>query len=419
MHIAHLLRKYNPAEWGGTETVIRQLCDGLRREDVESTVYCPAIPPSTVRDPLAEAGCDLRRFKAVLPVWGISPEQKKQMIAVGGNLLSFDLPRMLWADRTISVIHSHTLGRIGGIGLTLARRKGVPLVLTIHGGVYDLPEALRRSFDAGVPGGVEWGKPFGMLFRARRVLQEADAILTCNRREAELVRQRHPDRRVIVQPHGVPAAVYAADHRAAAQEAFPSVRGRTVLLALGRIDAVKNQGWLVEQLAAVLPRHPTALLVLAGACTDEAYGETLRRRVAQLGLERHVLITGKLPPADPRLIGLLQTARAVVLPSVSETFGLVILEAWAAGTPVVSSRTSGASALIESGRNGWLFDLEEPAGFHAGIDVALAPTEGRARAVAAGRERVVAEYDTQVIASGVRRLYEQLVEEKHALRHSA
>ncbi len=419
MHIAHLLRKYNPAEWGGTETVIRQLCDGLRREGVESTVYCPAIPPTHIRDPLVEAGCTLQRFNACVPIWGISAEQKRQMIAVGGNLMSFDLVRLLWAARNLSLIHTHTLGRIGGIGLTMARRKGVPLVVTIHGGVYDLPESLRKSFDSPQTGGVEWGKPFGLLFRSRRVLAEADAILTCNRREAELVRERHPDRRVIVHPHGVPAKVYGVDHRAAALEAFPRIRGRDVVLSLGRIDAVKNQSWVVEQMPELLRRHPNAMLVLAGACTDEVYGEALQRRITALGLEPHILITGKLPPADPRLIGLLQVARVAMLQSVSETFGLVILEAWAAGTAAISSRTSGASALVEHGRNGWLFDLDRPASFHEAVDLVLTNESLRQQSIVLGRQRVVNEYDTQVLASRVRHLYANLVEEKNALRHSA
>src|SRR5262245_28538335 len=158
MHIAHLLRKYDPAEWGGTETVIHQLFDGLRRQGVESVVYCPAIPPTALRDPLADAGCTIERFRACVPILGITPEQRRQMVAVGGNLLSFDLLRTLWAERRFDVIHSHTLGRIGGVGLTVARRKKLPFVLTIHGGVYDLPETMRRSFNTPIANGWEWGK---------------------------------------------------------------------------------------------------------------------------------------------------------------------------------------------------------------------------------------------------------------------
>ncbi len=419
MRIAHLLRKYNPAEWGGTETVIHQLFTGLRRRAVGSVVYCPSIPENrAVPDPLMEAGCTVRRFNAWVPVWGVTAEQKRQMVAVGGNLMSFDLIRALWREPGLSVIHTHALGRVGGIGLTLARRRKIPFVVTVHGGVYDLPDGVRQSLHAPA-GGVEWGKPFGLLLRSRRVLTDADAILTCNRREAALLRQRHPDRRVIVQPHGVPAARYEPDRREEARAAFPAIAGRAVLLAVGRIDPVKNQGWLVEQLPELSQRHPNVLLVLAGACTDEAYGERLRARIEHLGLGGQVVLTGKLPPADPRLIGLLQEARVAVLPSLSETFGLVILEAWAAGTPVVSSRTSGASGLIEHEKNGWLFDLERPRGFHAAIDRLLSNEDSRRRAAAAGHATVVADYDADVIAGRMQQLYEILREEKHAVYHSA
>lgn len=426
MRIAHLLRKYNPAEWGGTETVIEHLFDGLRRQGVESVVYCPRLAASgtnganghPVRDPLAEAGCQVTRFRACVPIWGISGEQRRQMVAVGGNLLSFELLRVLWASRGYSVIHTHTLGRIGGIGLTVARRKKIPFVLTIHGGVYDLPASMQRSFQSPQTGGVEWGKPIGLLLRSRHVLTEADAIVTCNPREAELVRERHPGRRVVVQPHGVRAEIYEADHRAAAHAAFPQLAGRDVLLSLGRVDPVKNQGWLIDQMPALIQRHPKVLLVLAGACTNEAYGIALDKRIAELGLSSHVVLTGRLPPADPRLVGLVQVSRVALLPSLSETFGLVILEAWAAGTPAVSSRTSGGSALIEQGRTGWLFDLDRPEGFHSAIATVLGNAARTLEMVSTARARV-SEYDTRALAARMKDLYEQLSTEKNAPCHPA
>ncbi len=427
MRIAHLLRKYNPAEWGGTETVIHQLFEGMRPHGAESIVFCPRLGVNgrngtnghTVRDPLADAGCHVRRFNACVPIWGISSEQRRQMIAVGGNLMSFDLLRSLWTTPRLSVIHSHALGRVGGIGLTVARWRKIPFVLTVHGGVYDLPAELKKNFDAQSAQGVEWGKAFGLILRARRVLQEADAIVTCNRREAELIQQHHPDRRVVVQPHGVRARNYAPDHRAAAHGAFPQIKHHDVLLSVGRIDPVKNQGWLVEQLPAIIRRHPRALLVLAGACTDEPYGAALEKRIDELGLRPFVLLPGKLPPSDPRLIGLMQLARVALLPSLSETFGLVILEAWAAGTPTISSRTSGASALIEHGKNGWLYDLGRPEDFHAAIDLVLTNATLRQQFAAAGHARVVDDYDVDVLAKRMSGLYAELTEERHAHCHSA
>ena len=420
MRVVHLLRKYNPSEWGGTETAIRQLCAGMRFHGVDSVVYCPRTGANGHgADPLAEAGCVVKRFNSCVPVWGLPPEKRRQMIAVGGNLMSFDLPASLWRDREISLVHSHALGRLGGIGLTVARMKKIPFVVTVHGGVYDLPEDMRRAFNEPEVGGVEWGKLFGLILRARRVLSEADAIVTCNPREAELIRERHPDRHVMVQPHGVPALLYMRDQRAAARAEFPWLADRPVLLSVGRIDPVKNQAWLVEQMPALLQRYPRALLVLAGPCTDEAYGEALNRQIERLGLGDAVRLTGKLPPGDPRLIGLMQESRAVLLPSISETFGLVILEAWAAGTAVISSRTSGARALIDPGKNGWLFDLARPEEFQAAVTELLEKPEQRARAITAGRDRVVADYDATVLSARMKQLYEHLIEEKHALRHSA
>ncbi len=420
MHIVHLLRKYNPSEWGGTESVIRDLCDGLRHHGLGSVVYCPRLETNDhSEDPLVEAGCVVKRFKTCVPIWGIPSERRRQMIAVGGNLMSFDLFGSLWRDREISVVHTHALGRVGGIGLTIARRKKIPFVVTIHGGVYDLPPAMLHDFNNQKNGGWEWGKVFGLILRARRVLLEADAIVTCNPREAELIRAKHPDRHVMVQPHGVPAGLYHQDRRAAARAAFPWLAGRTVFLAVGRIDPVKNQMWLVEQMPKMLRRYPSALLILAGPCTNEAYGARLNRKVVQLGLGNSVRLTGKLPPGDPKLIGLMQEAQAVVLPSISETFGLVIIEAWAAGTAVISSRTSGANSLIEHGGNGWLFDLDTPEAFHAAVDQLLGSPERRSRSITAGTKRVVAEYDSTVLSARMKRLYENLIDEKNALRYSA
>src|SRR4051812_35321996 len=184
MRVAHILRKYVPAEWGGTETALQRLGEGLATHDVRSAVYCPAAPDLGSRDPLAAVGCDVRRFHACLPVLGVSEEARERMVSVGGNLLSFDLPWMLWRDRNLDVIHTHTLGRIGGIASSTARRRKLPFVVSIHGGVMDPPPSAPADTQA-TARSVEWGRAFGWWWRAHHVLEDADAILTCNTREAE------------------------------------------------------------------------------------------------------------------------------------------------------------------------------------------------------------------------------------------
>jgi alpha-maltose-1-phosphate synthase len=413
MRVAHVLRKYNPAEWGGTETALQRLFQGLGPEGVTPVIFYPRTDRNGVADdPFQRAGYSMKHFRACVPIWGLPAEDRQQHVAVGGNLMSFDLLPALWRERDVAVVHSHTLGRIGGIGLTVARRRNLPFVVTIHGGVLDLPEKLKQEFASAPARGWEWGKIFGLLLNARRVLDNCDAILTCNPREAALMREKYPGKRVQVQPHAVSTAAFEPDGRDAAYKAFPQIRGKKLLLCVGRIDPVKNQGWLIEQLPAVLKRQRSAMLVLAGACTDKAYGVQLLQRIQKLGLETHVLLTGGLPPGDPRLLGLFQQAAMVLLPSVSETFGLVILEAWAAGATPVSSRTSGACSLIQHGQNGLLFDLENQSSFHDAVDVLLTKEDVAKEFGARGKEYVKAEFDSRVLARRVKQLYEELIAEK-------
>ena len=415
MRVIHLLRKYDPAEWGGTETAVQRLFEGLRQQGVTPVMYCPQINGNGAR---TDNNGGIKRFKICVPIWGISRQEKLQYISMGGNLMSFDLLPAMWREPDVALVHTHTLGRLGGVASAVARGRRLPFVVSIHGGLLDVSPALKTPFNGPAHSGFEWGKIFGLLLQSRRLIQHADAVLACNPIEAELLRRNHPGKRIEIQPHGIPMGLYQQDHRPAAREAYPQIRDRDVLLSVGRIDPVKNQAWLITHAPELFRNHPKALLVLAGACTNEAYGQSLKRQIRDLGISDRVLITGGLPQGDPRLIGLIQESRAVLLPSISETFGLVLLEAWSAGTTVISSRTSGASALVREGENGWLFDLSDPCAFHRAVRQTLLNPGLRARLAESGRQLVNSEYDIRSVAGRVRQLYQELIEAKHAPRHS-
>jgi glycosyltransferase involved in cell wall biosynthesis len=108
---------------------------------------------------------------------------------------------------------------------------------------------------------------------------------------------------------------------------------------------------------------------------------------------------------------LLQTADLLLLPSLSETFGLVILEAWAAGTAVLASRTSGPATLIEDGNNGWLFDLDQPESFHEALDWAL-NNSSRVKEMALRGADIAAQYSIESLARRMKELYAELVDQK-------
>jgi glycosyltransferase involved in cell wall biosynthesis len=414
MHISHILRKYEPAQWGGTETAVLRLIQGLQDHGVSSAVHAPQCANTGESDPIRDLGVKVSRYHAFAPILGISSRQREELVSWGGNLFSFDLFTQLLRSPA-DVIHSHALNRIAGIGLRIARWKKIPHVVTLHGGALDIPAEVNQKLTAPLKGGFEWGKALGALVQSRRVLELTDAIFTCNPREAQLLQKKYPEQRIIVQPHSVPAAQYAVDHRAAALKAFPQTVGRDLIVKVARLDPAKNLPWLVRQLPEIKRRHPKAMLVIIGSGTTQHVVEELHREIERLGLQNDVLLTGGLASSSPELIGLIQQARVFVLSSTAEPFGIVILEAWAAGTPVIASLTSGPMDLIDHGHTGLLFDLETPSTFHQAIDAVFNDAKLHQHLREEARTHVLAEYDVPSIAARVAKVYEDLSTASHSV----
>jgi len=345
-----------------------------------------------------------------MPVWGLGRKQHEKLMAVGGNIFSWDILYHLAREKNISLIHTHTMLRLGGLALLAANLRRIPIVVSVHGGVA-LPSETHDALVAPLRGGIEWGKALGALVRSRALLSRADGIIVPNRREANLLAQKYPRQRIRCIPHGLKLPPYEIDRRAHILEAYPMLRNNDYLVVLGRIDPTKNQLWLVEQVPQLLRDHPALKIVLVGPSMDPAYTLTLQNQIKTLGIENHVHLTGGLPPSDPRLVGLLQQAKALVLPSTSETFGLVLLEAWAVSTPVIASRTFGASELVRHGENGFLFDLDKPSEFHRAVRDTLSGKTGE-RLGKEGYRLVRREYDSAVAASRVHDFYGEVLKSK-------
>jgi glycosyltransferase involved in cell wall biosynthesis len=410
MKILHLLRKYNPLEWAGTETALQRLIHGLREQGVTSVVFCPKLEKSPPFDPILEAGYSVKRFQACVPIWGISSEHKQALIAMGGNLMSFDLPFSLLKEKEAHLIHAHTLGRLGAIAYHIAKRRKIPFVVSIHGGVLDLPQQSEQDKLQVKKNGFEWGKAFGYLFRSRNLLEYSDAVITYNHTEAQLLKTKYPSLDIRVQPHSVSVHDFKKNHRKKARLVFPQIRNKDLLLCVARIDPVKNQLWLVQQVPEILLQHPNAIIFFVGPTTNDAYKNKIQDEITRLGLTEKIIFTGNLAPSSPQLIGLMQEAKALILPSIAEPFGLVIIEAWAAGTVVIASKTSGPSMLINSAENGWLFDLNDPKSFHTVLRETLNDSDTRLKFVANSENIIRNQFSTTAIASQMKNLYESLIE---------
>lgn len=394
MKVAHILRHYDPNAFGGTEAHILRLVEGLRHHNIQSVVFCPKRPLSG-DDPLRSAAIEMRTFHAFLPVIGLPAAERKRLLAVGGNIVSLDAPIRLFLEKDVDIFHTHALRRIGGAARLAARLRGLPYVVSIHGGYLALPAEVERSFHPSTHGGVDLGRPLGLLLGSRRVVDDADAIIVFNRTEESLLRQRYPEKLVRFIPHGVIPGRYEKDFRDVALHAFPQLRERLVVLCVGRLHPAKNQSLLLDCLEKVAKEVPDVLLVLVGPKVDERYGAALESRAEEGELRGRVIFTGPLQPDSDLLVGLYQVATVVAMPSQAETFGLVFLEAWASGTPVVASRSAGPLDLVEEGEDGLLFDIGDREGCTQALLTLLRDPEKARLMGQKGREKVRRKYDLE------------------------
>ncbi len=332
---------------GGLNVYVRQLTAALARGGTACEVYTRASSPAqpavvqvepgvrvhhVVAGPLAEVA------KEALP--GIVPEFTDAVLGRMG------------AGHPADAIHAN-YWLSGVAGHALKHTLGLPLLTTFH-----TLAALKAGGDAEPP------------YRRRaeaEVLGCSDAVLASCRVEAEQiagVEGADASRVEIVAP-GVDRAFFSPGDRAQARRAVGLPAGVPLVLFVGRVQPLKGVALAVRSLAA-LTSLPTAVLVVVGGpsgAEGSAEMARVRRLVTDLGL------TGRVIFVDPQPHHLLSTyyraADVAMVPSRSESFGLVALEAAACGTPVVAAAVGGLLTLVDHGRTGFLVDGRDPADFAA------------------------------------------------------
>ena len=354
MNIVQIPRRFVRDMWGGTETVILETSKRLATLNYRNRILCPdalASNPGEFID-----GVEVRRYPAFYPYLGLRQRERDQLDRKGGNLFSFQLLGALLAEPSLDMIHLHTGKRIGGIGRYVARRRKLPYVVSLHGGVFDVPQSEVAAMTHPTKGKLEWGKALGWWVGSRRVLQDADAIICVGSEEHRQVARRFPNKRVVHLPNGVDAAKFAAGDGAAFRAEHHIPADRKVLLTVGRIDPQKNQLRAVQVFADLLRVEPRAHLLFVGAVTDPSYRLQIEQAVRAASLESRVTLIPGLEAGSSALVDAYHAANMFWLPSAHEPFGIVLLEAWAAGLPVVGAPVGGIPDLIEHGVDGLLAD---------------------------------------------------------------
>lgn len=409
MKIAMVPRRFVQSEWGGTETVVLQTARCLKALGHETVIVCPNALADTNNEVIG--GVEVLRTGYFYPYLGLGGEARKMLDKKGGNMFSFSLIRALMGIPNVDLIHLHTLKRVGGIGRYVARRRDIPYVVSLHGGVHDVPQSEAESFTEPTRGALEWGKVLGWAVGSRRVLEDAAAIVCVGQEEQRRTQAAYPEKKVIFLPNGVDLDRFARGDgaRFRAEHGIPG--GVPMLLTVGRIDPQKNQRMLLEVTAGLAGKYPDLHLVLVGHVTNEEYRQALVREAQERGLAERVKLIPGLQADNPALVDAYHAADLFVLPSVHEPFGIVILEAWAAGLPVVASRVGGIPSFVDDGADGLLVEPGDAAGFAAAVDACLMNPERAASIAAAGRGKARAHYSWDAVTGQLLGLYREVLGE--------
>jgi glycosyltransferase involved in cell wall biosynthesis len=156
-----------------------------------------------------------------------------------------------------------------------------------------------------------------------------------------------PDDKIEVIPNGVDLSVFNADVDGSAMRTKLGMKQEPLVATAIRLVKRKGPKHLVNAFSKVIKKIQNAKLAIAGSGAEAA---NLRTQIKKLGMESSVFMLGKLQ--REQVAELMAAADVFVLPSLFESFGLVLLEAMATGTPVVCTQTQGALEIIKNGEDG-------------------------------------------------------------------
>jgi glycosyltransferase involved in cell wall biosynthesis len=415
--VVHVPRRFVAEEWGGTETVILEISRQQQRAGLKPRIVTSMALAKLRHEEIG--GIPVHRYPYCYPFFGLSDADRAALDKKGGNLLSISLFRALLKVPDVRLFHAHALKRLGGEVRTAARMRKKPLVVSLHGGVFDVPAAELGSMLKPIENKPEWGRLFGALFGSRKVLSDADHVICVGQSELEKASGEIGHDRISYLPNGVDCAKFASGDGSAFRASHGIPAEAFLVLNLSRIDGQKNQKLLLEAFAALKPREPRAFLVLIGPETQPVYAKSLRDFVSANGLGGSVKILPGMKNDNPDLVRAFHACDVFVLPSLHEPFGIVVLEAWSAGKPVVASRVGGLKALVQEDHTGWF--LEPGDGAAAGeLAAQLArlakEPETRRRLGEAGKAEALANYDWARVSARLEEIY-QRAEEHAALRY--
>jgi D-inositol-3-phosphate glycosyltransferase len=387
LHTSPLIQP-GSGDGGGMNVYVRELVSALSQAGVECTTYTRRTDPSLPDVVQVEPGHRVVHIDA-----GHHSLAKEDLYEVLDEFGAAVIEH-LRTDRPADVVHAN-YWLSGLVAHRIKHELGIPFVATFHtlakvkaeGG--DVEPELRERAEA-------------------EIVTCADAIcVSCTEEERQFRRlYGDPQGRIEIVAPGVEHALFAPGAAAGARQALGLAVDGPVLLFVGRLQPLKGPDVAVRALA-MIDRPDVRLLVVGGASGAEGERTTaeLDRLIEELGLSGQVDFVA--PQPHHILSTYYRAADAVVVPSRSESFGLVALEAAACGVPVVASAVGGLLTLVDHGVTGFLVPGRDPDLFAKHLLDLLEHPESAREMGRRGAARAAA-YTWRSAAARLRRVYAEL-----------
>lgn len=300
----------------------------------------------------------------------------------------------------LDVIHTHHPVLLGQTAARRANEMGLPLVFTFHTQYWEYTHYVPFPMEA-----VQEFLKNRIHQWLREYIQKCQHIVIPSESMRELLlREYGLDDLYTVIPTGTNLEPFlTADGKALRRE--KGWEKETVLISIGRLAPEKNWDTLLQAFAKVAPEYPDLRLVLIG---DGPAKDSLQQLSSDLGVAGQVTFTGALPFAE--IPSYLKAANVFAFASVTETQGLVTIEAMAAGLPVVAVDGSGTRDIVEHDKQGFLVE-NDPEALAEGLRKILSDPQ-RIKRFSNNALKKARTFDVNVLGKQLVDVYEQAIEAK-------
>ncbi|MBP1149987.1 glycosyltransferase [Methylocaldum sp. RMAD-M] len=400
---------------GGQCIYEARVAEQLARQGHEVRVYTRRWGGKAVRQDICD-GATIFRYP-------MGPDGFLRKEDMGPHLAEFvehTLFRQTTWLRHADAIHGHYWDG-GASALMASLALGKPLLFTSH----SLGLLKRDRVPDPTPDGSKFR--YDVRIRAeKKILDAADAVIALSRTERDALTGRYgaSAEKVRIVPGGVDTEVFHLCLEKTKLQRQLGFSSDYLLFTVGRLDPRKGFLELIEAIPQVVKTLRDAgktvtFLIPIGpenpSADESAYRDALLGRANELRITDAIHWFHRL--TDQELFQYYAAADLFLCPSPYEPFGLVLVEAFASGTPVIATPHGGPTDIVTPGVNGYLADPADPPAFAARIlDALLAPENERRRMRAAAAERARTRYAWPSVASAIADVYRSIRDDAHALR---